>query len=1022
MRTLDTSRFVTVGEGLGAGMANFSLIEDDQRESFPAQLARQLGERFIQPLIQPPGLGDAPGFPRLPVRVPWDMQTTVLSAFPPIAPYANLSLPGLTVAGVLARRPEPPVVRPDDALQTAVNLVLGLEACAAGNASDRPNTLEYALRLNPTLALLELGFVEVLEAAVAGDVNAFPDQAAFLADYATIVQALRAAGCEVIVLTVPDPMDTAHFSTPESAGRVLKMTASAVRAAHGLQPQDRIAVKGLMEMGYQTLTGRTAPLPEGSVVAAAVASDLSARVRQLNAGLTALAGEHGAHAYDLCGFFRRVREQGAPAGERTLTADFLGGFYSLNGYYPGRTGHALIANDLVDFVNATFGTRFQHTDLPLPMFDAVVSYQAPGGPVRGTLAGGLAAAGAGLERLATMAGFGMAMVRARRRRKSPPPPPPESGSHPERWTVKLPPGLEQTLPLNKESSYYGDALRAVHTIDAQQKAFGVSGHLLFGGLCLMDSHLTGSIRIRFSPPQNDVSHFEVSIGRGLVGEDGRLSAPQFFCLPGLQHRIFEPPDFVSSGDLDLVTGSVSNLKCRFYFLNTAIFALAAVNPTLPKAPLDFPGFYGSTWARFDPRPDGLLDFTLYATTFIPLSVLGPPVRFPLPFAGPSGSVASIPGDGTALHPHIHLSTKAPEGPAPDAAVPEIPTNTVWELMASIRNNSFGDDFNLNAPELAGHGVGRSHLHARYQVQFGERSGDTVSIVVTSLPPGGLLVEIPQSPLVAPFGSRIPRGVFGHNETLRVGKLAYTIKDVSMLDDPLDVAVGVVNVKTGKVVGQLLRRGLIATSVFMALVDLEPRTPKVTFTWRGPASFEQDPSGAIVFRYAGTQYLPYPEGFKFPGPDLDRTRPIVVGANSVLWPFLRNQAMRVTGHPWIQKSGEARLVSSHDEEFSYRYAIPADRGPVAFEYTNVATGGTFRLECLTWLAYLNSRTSKAVPGDYDTVTICGLGRWSGDPANGVHALSAQICTSAERPYVSILIDGGLTSNVNTKPPKIEDTMP
>ena len=34
-----------------------------------------------------------------------------------------------------------------------------------------------------------------------------------------------------------------------------------------------------------------------------------------------------------------------------LSADYLGGIYSLNGYYPGFTGHALIANEVLELMN-----------------------------------------------------------------------------------------------------------------------------------------------------------------------------------------------------------------------------------------------------------------------------------------------------------------------------------------------------------------------------------------------------------------------------------------------------------------------------------------------------------------------------------------------------------------------------------------------------------------------------------------------------------------------------------------------
>src|SRR6185295_19794414 len=40
---LSTADFVVLGEGLSAGMADFGLKEDLQRESFPAQMARQMG-------------------------------------------------------------------------------------------------------------------------------------------------------------------------------------------------------------------------------------------------------------------------------------------------------------------------------------------------------------------------------------------------------------------------------------------------------------------------------------------------------------------------------------------------------------------------------------------------------------------------------------------------------------------------------------------------------------------------------------------------------------------------------------------------------------------------------------------------------------------------------------------------------------------------------------------------------------------------------------------------------------------
>jgi hypothetical protein len=50
-------------------------------------------------------------------------------------------------------------------------------------------------------------------------------------------------------------------------------------------------------------------------------------------------------------------------GGKTLTADFLGGFYSLNSYYPGAVGHGLIANEVLALLNQTYKTTFPLLDI-----------------------------------------------------------------------------------------------------------------------------------------------------------------------------------------------------------------------------------------------------------------------------------------------------------------------------------------------------------------------------------------------------------------------------------------------------------------------------------------------------------------------------------------------------------------------------------------------------------------------------------------------------------------------------------
>ncbi|HWM89250.1 MAG TPA: DinB family protein [Thermoanaerobaculia bacterium] len=1016
---LSTGRIVVLGEGLAAGMADFGLKADLQRESFPAQMARQMRAGLRLPLIQPPGLGDLPGLPRLPVRVPAMMQDTVredLSEAAMLAIPQNLSVPGLHLADALELRPAQPIVHRGDAKRTALNLVLGVPGLIEGK-TELPTQLEAALGQQPTLALVELGYAEAIEAsaaAVAGEPERLPSADAFRKDATRLVAALRKSGAEVVVLTVPDPLDTAHLSTLDAAARVLRVTAPALSTAYGLAAGDRVTLQGLVEIGNQILAGVVRPLPSSCLLREPQARAISARVDEMNYALGAAAGEHGALVFDLHALIRRVREGGIATGVRHLTADFLGGFYSLNGWFPGRTGHAVIASELLRLLERVYGARFGRIDVDgVAASDPVVSYRPPEGPVRSELP--LASMAAEVPKRPPKRGT--AKVNGG---KDWPPPPPRPGR------LQLPPGLEQTLPLSRRASYHGDAIRIVDCADEKAAQYGSCGDLFFGGLILYDSHLSGNVHLRFSPPVGDVTRFQISLGEGLAGDDGVLSAPQLFRWPVLQARVSDDSSMVSSGELNLATGEVSNLQVFVQFRNSALFGLVRVNPNFPTQPITFPGQYGSAWARFDPRPDGRLDFTFYGSTFLPLgSRLGnDPVAWALPFSSPAADFASIPASGMAMHPHMQLSTREPDETEEAGELLDVPFNSVQELTLFTHNSSFGDQFTLNTDTLGGYAKGRSHVMGRLEVQFGERFGDSVSVAVSSLSPGGLLADTVPQPLAAVFPGRLYPGPIGHDEFLRFPLRTYFLDAVNFLDDPFDLAVGAVDLRTGDFLNEVLRRGLIGQDVFFALVRVEPRTPQSSFFFRGPARLERGARGEPVFRLKAEVNIPYPPGFLFPAPDL--ATGFVIGPGSALDPFLWLRAIGDEGDPKAVKRGEAKRVrASTGEEFSYLYSIAADpeREAPFFEYTNHSQQeGTFRLTTLAWASFVHSLGSRPEGGQYDTVTFTGYGTWSLDGGRRPHAVTVQVCTSPETPYVSIQIDGGLVSNVNTKPSDERKALP
>jgi hypothetical protein len=1013
---LNTSRMVVLGEGLAAGAGDFTLNAETQPFSFPAQMARQMSADFPQRLIQPPGIGNFVGFSALPVRVPSPLQTTVLNQLPPGA-VSDLSVPEFRLDDALELRPRQPLIDRTHAKQTAANLIWGLLPIAQGRES-MPTQAEYALQLQPSLIVIELGYYEALQAAVTGNSNLLPEPEFFISQYRELLSQLDRSGADLLVINIPDPLDTAHFASLAEAAALLKVPPSFLTDTYSLNAQDPVTVAGFNEIGYQLFSKTIQPLPPKSTLNADTARTISDRILAINSELAELAAEYGATFYDLASLFRRIAGEGYQTGGRRLTGQYLGGFYSLNGYYPGQTGQAIIANEILALLNQTFGSAFPPIDINAVMqSDPVAAY---------TPAAGVSWTTEQLQQLSTQAPAGdfepvsMEFTRSPVKHAGPNGDwTPFANTPQPRLPLQLPPELEQVLPLSKTASYFGDGISPVNASDPQGIQWGSSANFLFGGLAMVDSHLSGSMRIRFTPPVNDVTQFQIDFMGGFAGDDAVLVTPQYFKMGFQQNRVDAVPGTVSSGSLNLMTGEISNLTIYARYSSTALMALVSVNPTFPKQPMSFPGQYGSAWAQFEQRPDGKLDFSFYGSTFVPL---GKGIIWPLNFVGPSGQFATIPAAGTVMHPHLSLSTKD-SGAVFEESSLEIPYNTVQEYTLYTHNSAFGDAFHLNVPMLGGPAKGRSHLLGRLQIQFGGKTGNSVPVAVWSLPPGGIMAPLSDSPITQVFPGRLSGGSQGFNENLRFPLRTYPLDDLSILDDPFDISVGAIDLRTGRFLNDLLHRAFISQDLIFALLRVEPRTPKDSFFFRGPALLTKDAWAQSVFRFQGIVHIPYPPGFQFPHPDF--TTAFTVGPDSALDPFLWFHAVQADEARDVMKEGSARHTrASTGDEFSYRYVIPAnpEENNVVFEYENHTQRGNFTMHSLAWVDFSNSGTSLLSGDEYDTVSFSGFGVWSKDGVSTLQQVAVQISTSGEKPYIGIQIASGDISNVNTKPENEEAALP
>jgi lysophospholipase L1-like esterase len=71
----------------------------------------------------------------------------------------------------------------------------------------------------------------------------------------------------------------------------------------------------------------------------------------------------GAVLVDVFSLFDRLHTNGYELRKTTLTTDFLGGLFSLDGTHPTNTGYAILANEFIQDINAAFDTHFRKADI-----------------------------------------------------------------------------------------------------------------------------------------------------------------------------------------------------------------------------------------------------------------------------------------------------------------------------------------------------------------------------------------------------------------------------------------------------------------------------------------------------------------------------------------------------------------------------------------------------------------------------------------------------------------------------------
>jgi hypothetical protein len=106
---------------------------------------------------------------------------------------------------------------------------------------------------------------------------------------------------------------------------------------------------------------------------------LKARGVEYNAQISALATAAGYKVFDTAALLADIARTGRNYGGITLTSSYLaGGVFSYDGVHPTATGYAIVADALVQFVNANYGTSLERVNMYPYLFNG--NSQAGGYP------------------------------------------------------------------------------------------------------------------------------------------------------------------------------------------------------------------------------------------------------------------------------------------------------------------------------------------------------------------------------------------------------------------------------------------------------------------------------------------------------------------------------------------------------------------------------------------------------------------------------------------------------------------
>ncbi|HEX9958517.1 MAG TPA: SGNH/GDSL hydrolase family protein [Fibrella sp.] len=402
--TANFSRYVAVGNSLTAGFSDNGLYREGQLNSYPAILARQFrlvggGGTFIQPLFTPEQ-ANGTGYIKL-----TSLPTTASGGLPVLA-----QVPPQAIRGLVAGRPlftkftgplnnlGVPGIRMSDVQTPGYGSAAGnpyFERILPDNTPLRTYQQFVADNLTgATFFSCFMGNNDALGYATSGGATPFTPTPLFTTNFNALISTLNENGRAGVVIGIPK-VTTAPFFQTVSLTQVLAGVTAAVRAGNPSAPavtalviQSPLAPGGIratkagdllllaQQASYATI-GRsdvgtkigpyglslTNPLANELVLDAEEVAAVNAKIDEYNTIMKAQADARKLAWVDLNTLTNQLAAGGITQNGVTFNLNYIsGGFISLDGIHFTQAGYALLANEIIKSINATYNASIPLVD------------------------------------------------------------------------------------------------------------------------------------------------------------------------------------------------------------------------------------------------------------------------------------------------------------------------------------------------------------------------------------------------------------------------------------------------------------------------------------------------------------------------------------------------------------------------------------------------------------------------------------------------------------------------------------